>query len=49
MVMQIVSMRGKINEQGEFEVEDYLLPETPSYLTIPAPVEEKYIAMVSGM
>ncbi|KAK1933374.1 DNA polymerase alpha subunit B family protein [Babesia divergens] len=44
----IVSMRGKINEQGEFEVEDYLLPGTPLYLTIPAPIEEKYIAMVSG-
>lgn len=45
----IVCLKGVINDQGEFETEEYMLP--GQYLTIPfvPAAEEKYVAFVSGL
>ncbi|ORM40031.1 DNA polymerase delta small subunit [Babesia sp. Xinjiang] len=45
----VVAVKGIINEQGEFECEDYMHPGPPPSITLPPATDVKYIALVSGL
>ncbi|GBE59149.1 DNA polymerase delta small [Babesia ovata] len=45
----VMAMKGIINDQGEFDCEDYLMPGPPTSIPIPPATEEKYVALVSGL
>ncbi|GIX60847.1 DNA polymerase delta small subunit [Babesia caballi] len=45
----IIALKGIINDQGEFDCEDYLLPGPPLSIPLPPSSGEKYLALVSGL
>ncbi|GFE53104.1 DNA polymerase delta small subunit [Babesia ovis] len=45
----VIALKGFINDQGEFDCEDYIYPGPPLSISLPPSTDEKYVALVSGL